>query len=161
MELYLDDFDVNDVVEEIVASVKPLVDGNQNTLDVRVPANIGMMRSDRLKVRQSVLYLISNAARFAQERSLLLEAKREKGTHGDTITFRIADLTPGLPPEQAQKLAAAFAASGAGRTYRFGGHGLGLAIAQQLCEMMSGELVVTRQVGQSPEFLVKLPAKAA
>jgi len=161
MELFVDEFDVQDVVEEIVASVKPLVDGNQNTLDVRVPANIGMMRGDRTKVRQSVLYLISNAARFAQERSLVLDVKREKGKIGDTITFRIADTTPGLPPEQAQKLAAAFAASGAGRTYRFGGHGLGLAIAQQLCEMMSGELVVTREVGHSPEFLVKLPAKAA
>lgn len=158
MELYIDEFDVADVIEEIVRAVQPLVDANENTLTVVAPSNIGLMRSDRIKVRQTVLYLISNAARFAHNRSLVLEVKRVKTAAGDQLVFRVADTSPGLPPEQLEKLAEAYSAKGADRTYRFGGHGLGLAIAHQLCEMMGGETTVTRETGRSPEFEVTLPA---
>ena len=79
---------------------------------------------------------------------------------GNTLQFKMADLSPGIADDTTDQLADAFATSNSTSTIRFGGHGLGLVIARHLCEMLGGTLKGERQVGHSPVYTITLPDKA-
>ena len=77
MELYLETFSVPRLIEEVVQTIQPLVAANANTLHVHCPANLGTMRADMIKIRQSLFNLLSNAAKFTKEGIISLEVSRE------------------------------------------------------------------------------------
>ncbi|MCL4303251.1 MAG: HAMP domain-containing protein [Anaerolineae bacterium] len=82
MSLYLETFDISSLVEDIVATVQPLIEQNGNTLVVHCADNMGVMRSDLTKVRQMLINLLSNAAKFTQHGTITLavEWQAEGGT---------------------------------------------------------------------------------
>src|SRR5438034_769948 len=101
MELYLETFDIPNLLEEISATVKLLVQKNSNTIEVRCPANLGAMRADMTKVRQALFNLLSNASKFTNHGKITLEAAREvSSSNGDWIVFRVSDTGIGMTPEQ-------------------------------------------------------------
>ncbi len=67
MTLYLEEFDVAKLVHEVAATVQPLVAKNGNTLEVDCPPDIGTMRADLTKVRQTLFNLLSNASKFTEK----------------------------------------------------------------------------------------------
>jgi len=155
MELYVETFEVADMVQDMDVAVQPLAARNNNRLKITAASNLGSMNSDRLKIRQCILYLVNNACKFANDRDLELQVARV----GAKIRFRMSDLSPGIAEEADDKLAEAFASANPNSTLRFGGHGLGLVIARHLCEMMGGDLVGERKVGHSPSYTITLPDK--
>jgi len=157
MELYVDVFDVAEMVEDVTKAAQPLAEKNQNKLRVSVGDSLGSMQSDRMKIRQCILYLVNNACKFAHERELELEITRA----GNWLKFRMSDLSPGITDDASDKLAETFASATPNSSLRFGGHGLGLVIAKHLCESMGGELIGTREVGHSPTYCIRLPDKIA
>jgi signal transduction histidine kinase len=114
------------------------------------------MHSDRQKIRQSILYLVNNACKFAHERELELRVERA----GNNLRFRMSDLSAGIAEEATDQLADVFGSGNPNSSLRFGGHGLGLVIGRHLCVMMGGDLTGTRQVGHSPTYTIMLPADA-
>jgi len=156
MEVYTDTFEVLDLIEDVTNAAKPFAERNQNSFKVTCGDNLGSMLSDRMKIRQSILYLVNNASKFAHERDLELQVSRT----GSTLQFKMADLSPGIADDTTDQLADAFATSNSTSTIRFGGHGLGLVIARHLCEMLGGTLKGERQVGHSPVYTITLPDKA-
>ncbi len=66
MTLYLEDFDVSKLVRDVAATVQPLITKNGNTLEVECPADLGSMRADVTKVRQTLFNLLSNASKFTE-----------------------------------------------------------------------------------------------
>jgi signal transduction histidine kinase len=156
MEVYADTFEVLDLVEDVSNTAKSMASKNDNRFKVTCGNSLGSMHSDRHKIRQSILYLVNNAAKFAHERDLELQVTRK----GSTIQFRMADLSPGLADDATNQLADAFTSANASSTIRFGGHGLGLVIAKHLCEMLGGTLKGDRQTGHSPVYTIELPDKA-
>src|SRR4030095_11442372 len=80
MTLYLEEFDVAKLVEEVAATVQPLVARNANRLELRCPANVGMMRADVTKVRQTLFNLLSNASKFTERGTITLSVGRESPT---------------------------------------------------------------------------------
>ena len=159
MDLHLETFDIAEMVDDIVRTVQPLMDGNENHLTVVRDPRIGGMLADRTKVRQSVLYLISNAGRFAQRRRLTLEARRVARADGDQLEFIVADVSPGVAGEQMERMPASFGAPDQTRADRFGGNGLGLEIARLLCELMGGEMTVKREPGHGAAMRLAFPAR--
>jgi PAS domain S-box-containing protein len=155
MELYPETFDVADMIRDIEQAAQPLVAKNDNQFKITPGINLGSMHSDRLKIRQCILYLLNNACRFANQRDLDLRVARI----GANIQFRMLDLSPSVAVEATDQLVDALAAGGPKSTPRFGGHGLGLVIARHFCKMMSGELVGERKVGHSPTYTITLPDK--
>ena len=78
MTLYLEEFDVAKLVQEVAATVQPLVAKNGNTLVVECPADIGTMRADLTKVRQTLFNLLSNASKFTEKGTITLRVSNSQ-----------------------------------------------------------------------------------
>ena len=161
MELYLETFDVAEIIRDVSATVQPLVQTKNNTLEVHCAADIGPMYADLTKVRQILFNLLSNASKFTERGLIALDVSREKSATGEQITFRVFDTGIGMTAEQMERLFQPFNQADASTTRKYGGTGLGLAIARRFCEMMGGEITVTSEPGQGTTFRVRLPARMA
>jgi PAS domain S-box-containing protein len=179
MSLYLETFDVADLVQEVATTVRPLVEQNGNKLTVECTHSLGPMRSDLIKVRQMLLNLLSNAAKFTDQGTITLTVERmnfqtgpgaEGGTHsqgtvmkedgngnGSFILFRVSDTGIGMTPEQLQRLFQAFSQADASTTRKYGGTGLGLAISYRFCQLLGGNISVDSTLGQGSTFTIRLP----
>jgi PAS domain S-box-containing protein len=159
LELLVESFDVQDMVREVATTVHPLVEKNANRLDLRCAEGLGEMRSDLVKVRQTLLNLLSNACKFTEQGTITLAADRERnGGGGDWLVFRIGDSGIGMTPEQMAKLFEAFTQADASTSRKYGGTGLGLAITRRFCRMMGGDVQVASDPGKGSTFTVRLPA---
>jgi hypothetical protein len=116
------------------------------------------MRADLTKVRQSLLNLISNAAKFTEHGRITLSAFRTKADGLEWLNFRVADTGIGMTPEQVSRIFEAFAQADVSTSRKFGGTGLGLTITQQFCRMMGGDVTVESEYGVGSVFTIRLPA---
>ncbi|MBI5494937.1 MAG: response regulator [Deltaproteobacteria bacterium] len=155
MDLYLEDFSVTPLLEEVRSTVQPLVEKNQNTLVLEPADNLGRMHSDVTKLRQVLLNLLSNAAKFTEKGTLTLRARRD----GDRVQFAVTDTGMGMTPEQVARVFDAFTQADASTTRKFGGTGLGLTITRHFCRMLGGEVKVESTPGKGSTFTVTLAAE--
>jgi len=159
-ELFLEDFDVAAMVQDVTTTIQPLVGRNTNRLEVRV-AGAGAMRADLTKVRQMLLNLLSNACKFTQDGVVTLAVERAtRGDGTDELFFRVTDSGIGMTPEQMGRLFEAFSQADSSTSKRFGGTGLGLAISREFARMMGGDITVTSEPQRGSTFTVRLPAVA-
>ncbi len=161
MELYLETFDVADLVRDIAAVIQPLAAKNANRLDVRCPEGIGTMRADLTKVRQALFNLLSNACKFTERGTISLTVAREVVEGQDSMVFGVSDTGIGMTPEQLARLFEAFSQADAATTRKYGGTGLGLALSRRLCRMMGGDVTVQSVAGEGSTFTIRLPAEVA
>jgi signal transduction histidine kinase len=158
MDLFLEDFEVRQLVRDVAAIVQPLMDKNGNTLLVACPDDIGNMHADLTKVRQTLFNLLSNAAKFTDHGTISLTVARESD---DWLTFAVTDTGIGMTEEQLGRLFEAFSQAEASTRSKYGGTGLGLAISRHFCRLMGGDLTVESVYGQGSTFTVRLPAVVA
>jgi len=155
MDLFLETFGIRQLVNDVEAIVRPLMEKNGNTLAVDCPEDVGAMHADLTKVRQTLFNLLSNAAKFTEQGTISLTVKRASD---DWLTFAVSDTGIGMTEEQLSRLFEAFSQAEASTRSRYGGTGLGLAISRHFCRMMSGDLTVKSVYGQGSTFTVRLPA---
>ncbi|HAT13968.1 MAG TPA: histidine kinase, partial [Microcoleaceae bacterium UBA11344] len=159
MELYLESFDLRNLIEEVVATLHPLVEKNRNQLQVSCSPNLGVMYADLTKVRQILFNLLSNALKFTEAGTVLLSATREQAGSSDWIYLRVADTGIGMSAFQQQGLFEPFIQGDASTTRKYGGTGLGLAISRLFCQIMGGDITLESQLGVGSTFTVHLKAK--
>jgi signal transduction histidine kinase/CheY-like chemotaxis protein len=157
MKLFLETFDVANLVEEVMATATPLVEKNGNRLEVHCAEDVGQLREDVTKVRQVLLNLLSNAAKFTEKGMVSLEVAREADVTGSWVVFRIRDTGIGMTPEQTAKLFQAFTQADGSTMRKYGGTGLGLALSRKFCVMMGGDINVESEAGKGSTFIVRLP----
>src|SRR5262249_50501944 len=145
---------------EVQSIIRPLVAKNNNRLEVICPAEIGSMRSDLTKVRQSLLNLLSNASKFTEDGTLTLEVSRSSAPLGGIFRFRASDTGIGMTEAQISKLFQAFAQADTTTTKRFGGTGLGLAITKHFCTILGGDISVESEPGKGSTFTITLPDRS-
>jgi signal transduction histidine kinase/CheY-like chemotaxis protein len=160
MELYFETFDISLLVEEVVTTADHLIEKNGNRLDVRIADDLGAMHSDLTKVRQVLLNLLSNAAKFTSQGNVTLSAVRTLVDGVEWIYFHVTDTGIGISNEQLRHLFQEFTQADASTTRKYGGTGLGLALSRRFCEMMGGNIYVTSQEGRGSTFTVRFPAHA-
>ncbi len=158
MELHLEDFDANAMLDDVVTTVRPLVDKNSNRLQVERADSLGSMRADLTKVRQMLLNLLSNACKFTENGKITLAAERGEDGGREIVTFSVTDTGIGMTPEQMDRLFEAFSQAEASTTSKYGGTGLGLAITRSFCDMMGGDVQVVSALGEGSTFTIRLPA---
>jgi PAS domain S-box-containing protein len=161
MALQLETFAIPELVANVVATVQPLVATNGNTLNVECPPDLGIMYADPIKVRQILLNLLSNAAKFTERGQIDLTVACERAGGAEWVRFGVADTGVGIPPRQIHQLFQAFTQGDSSATRRYGGVGLGLTISRRFCEMMGGRIAVASEPGVGSTFVVYLPATVA
>lgn len=159
MELYLEKFDLGNLIEEVVATLHPLVEKNHNQLQVSCSVNLGVMYADLTKVRQILFNLLSNALKFTEGGTVILSATREPSGGSDWVYLQVSDTGIGMSAEQQQGLFQPFMQGDASTTRKYGGTGLGLAISRLFCQMMGGDITLESQLDIGSTFTVQLKAK--
>lgn len=159
MDLFLESFALDAMLEDVVTTIKPLVEKNGNRLDVQRPQELGAMRADLTKIRQALFNLLSNASKFTQRGTVALAVERDTMDGRDWITFCVSDTGIGMTEAQLGKLFQPFSQAKSSTTRDYGGTGLGLAISQKFCEMMGGEITVESTQGRGSTFTMRLPAQ--
>jgi CheY-like chemotaxis protein len=147
------------VVEDVVATVRSVVEKKGNTLTVRWGDEVGYMRADLTKVRQVLFNLLSNAGKFTENGVVCLEVSRHSAADADWLHFAVKDTGIGMSPDQIARLFQDFTQVDASATRKYGGTGLGLAISRRFCEMMGGDITVESALGAGSTFTLRLPAK--
>ena len=160
-ELYLETFDIAALIGEVASIAQPLAQENGNSFKVICPAELGSMLADMVKVRQSLLNLMSNACKFTHQGNITLEADRQEGIYGDWVNFSVTDTGIGMTMEQADKLFQPFTQADTSTTRRYGGTGLGLSLSRHLCRMMGGDIHLKSQAGKGSTFTIRLPVNVA
>src|SRR6266481_2271379 len=153
LELYLEDVPLPALIEEVRAIVGPLAAKNSNRLHIDCPSDIGALHTDRTKLKQCLLNLLSNATKFTSNGAISLELKRR----GPAMSFVIRDTGLGMTPEQLSKLFQSFVQADASTTKRYGGTGLGLAITKRFCQALGGDVSVESEPGKGSTFTIILP----
>ncbi len=158
MELYVESFDVAAVVADVASTVRPLIEKNGNALELHAGDGLGTMHSDVTRVRQVLLNLLSNAAKFTEEGTITLEVTRDAdAAAGEWLVFAVRDTGIGMTPEQLERLFEAFSQAEASTAAKYGGTGLGLALSKRFCEMMGGTIAVESTEGSGTTFTAQLP----
>jgi signal transduction histidine kinase len=160
MEVVAEPFEVAAVVEEVVRTVRQLVEANRNRLLVAVDPAAGKMTSDALRLKQVLFNLLSNAGKFTEDGTVEIGAHREVRRGVEVVVFRVADTGIGMGAAQLERVFTPFVQGDASLTRRFGGTGLGLALSQHLARVMGGSISVTSAEGRGTTFVVELPAVA-
>ncbi len=159
MELYLEKFDINTMLKDVIATITPLVEKNNNTLVVKCPDNLGTMYADLTKVRQSLFNLLSNASKFTDRGIIELSVNQYIKEEAPWLQMKVTDSGIGMTEEQMKKLFQPFTQADASTTRKYGGTGLGLTITQRFCQMMGGEITVESEIGKGSSFIIRLPVK--
>jgi signal transduction histidine kinase len=158
VEIHSQEFAIADFIDEVVATSLPLVRRRGNRLDVQLGPNLGSIVADPLKLRQSVLNLIGNAAKFTNNGRIVLSVMRRHAASGDQFMIEVRDTGIGISKESLTRLFQDYnqAENDTSRTY--GGTGLGLALTRRFCHLMGGTIVVESEIGQGSSFKIQIPA---
>ncbi|HPH96349.1 MAG TPA: histidine kinase N-terminal 7TM domain-containing protein [Anaerolineaceae bacterium] len=157
MQLHLEAFNVEDLVNDAISTARPLVEKNENNLILNLPDHIGVMFADMTKVRQILFNLLSNASKFTQNGDITVTITSQLKDGIDGVRFIVQDSGIGMDPAQVSKLFQPFIQADASTTRKFGGTGLGLTITRYFCRMMGGSIDVSSVPGQGSTFSVWLP----
>ncbi len=160
MDVFIEDFEVADLIEQVHSVIEPLMTKNANTLIVDCAPDAGAIRSDQTKLRQSLFNLLSNAAKFTERGRITLAARRILQDGNDVLEFKVSDTGIGMTGEQLGRLFQAFAQAEVSTSREYGGTGLGLAITRQFCRMLGGDVAVESTPGKGSTFAIVVPAIA-
>ena len=153
MDLYLEDVDLASLIEEVRSIVEPLAAGNANRLEIACPVALPTLHTDRTKLKQSLLNLLSNAGKFTHQGQIRLEVSPADAE----VSFIVSDTGIGMTEAQLGRLFQAFSQADVSTTRQYGGTGLGLAITKHFCEMLGGRITVESTPGQGSTFTITLP----
>jgi PAS domain S-box-containing protein len=174
IELHQERFKIVALIDDLVATIRPLAEKNGNSLDVQCAAEIETMDADPIRVRQVLLNVLGNAAKFTKHGGITLSISLEEAQDAaflrcgaqqaspatqPFVTFQVSDTGIGMTPEHQRQLFKEFVQIDDASTRRYGGSGLGLAISHHLCQLMGGDIRVTSELGKGSTFTVQLPLR--
>lgn len=143
------------IARDAVAIVEPVIRSKGLDLRLEVPAAVVPIISDEVKVRQILINLLGNSAKFVDRGSVSVRVVPD-----DTnVRFEVQDTGPGIRPENHQRIFEPFTQVDASLTRRSMGTGLGLPVSRQLALLLGGELELVSEVGVGSTFAVVLPRR--
>ena len=153
MELHLEEFEFENLMKQVEATAKPLVEKNKNKFKIKSKIKKLKLQNDQTKLRQILFNLLSNAAKFTKEGDVTLIVSKSK----NIITFAVKDTGIGMNEEQLGKVFEEFAQAESSTSKDYGGTGLGLPISKKMTEMMGGDMVVESKEGKGTTFSIIIP----
>lgn len=141
------------VLGDVAAAALPLVERGGNQLYLAVDAQVWLL-ADETRLRQVLLNLVGNAAKFTRDGLVALGSTAENGS----VSLHVRDTGCGMNPEEMERLFRPYQQASATVARSYGGSGLGLAISKELCQRMGGSISLQSAVGEGTTFTVTLPA---
>jgi len=153
MEVHIDPFDIDVLVTDIKATTRPIMQKTGNDFRVHLGEDIGEVNSDPVKLKQILLNLLSNAAKFTQGGQVDLSIRRDPNGH---VVFVVSDTGVGIGGDEIGHLFGDYQQAGT-TAGKYGGTGLGLAIVQRFVELLEGSIDVSSEKGRGSEFIIHIP----
>jgi PAS domain S-box-containing protein len=152
-------FVLGELVAELRTTILPLVIKNQNRLQVHCPAGDRRIVTDRTKLKQIALNLLSNACKFTRRGWVDLKAGTVFDEGIEWLIVEVTDTGIGIPEGKLADLFQAFAQADGSVSRTYGGTGLGLAISRELARLLGGDIKVESVVGTGTTFAVRIPVQ--
>ncbi len=144
------------VLTECVELAMPLIGDKPVAFESRIPSTLLTWEGDEIRLRQVVMNLLSNAAKFTERGTITLEVSEGN----ESVSIAVRDTGVGIAPEHLPYVFDTFRQVDSSSTRRAGGTGLGLAICKSLCDLMGGEIEARSNLGGGSTFAVRLPRRA-
>jgi signal transduction histidine kinase len=160
LTLVIEEMDLRYVVEAVANTVKPLIAQNANSLTTRVQPGAEQMWGDELKIRQILINILGNAAKFTTSGEITLDVMRARTLEGaPAVQFILRDTGIGMTPEQTTRIFEEFEQAEPTTARAYGGSGLGLAICKKLSRLMNGDIIVHSELARGTTFTITLPIR--
>ncbi len=159
MELFLETFDLPQMLDEAMATVTPLVSKNENRIVADLADDLGTIRCDLTKLRQALFNLLSNAAKFTEGGTITLGAIKEQRDDKEWLRLSVTDTGIGIAADKLDTVFEEFSQADDSTTRDYGGTGLGLPISRRFCQMMGGDITVSSEIGVGTTFSIELPTR--
>jgi PAS domain S-box-containing protein len=157
MPLNLSTFGIPELLNEVMSELEPIIKRANLTVTVRMKGKLPSVKSDRQKVKQIVLNLLSNALKFTPHGSVTIGAAYYD--QGRIVGIVVEDTGVGIPDESRSKVFEDFRQLDNSPARGYGGTGLGLSICRRLAQMLGGTIELESAVGEGSTFTLKLPAR--
>jgi len=157
MPLQLSTFRIADVISEVRAELEPIILRSKLTVTVSLDKRLRPVRTDRQKLKQILLNLLTNALKFTHHGSITISARRVRGER--TVAISVADTGIGIAPADQERIFEDFRQLDNSPTRAYGGTGLGLSICRRLAQMVNGRLTVESQLRKGSMFTLTLPVQ--
>lgn len=146
--------DLAEIIDGALTVVSPLIEKKRLDLQVMVPDELSQVYCDRTRIRQVVLNLLSNAARFTEKGGITIHIEDQ----GQTVTVGVTDTGPGISPQDAKRLFDPFYQLPSDRSPdKKRGSGLGLSISKQFIDLHGGRIWLQSELGAGTTFFFQLP----
>ncbi|CUA93303.1 PAS domain-containing sensor histidine kinase [Thiomonas bhubaneswarensis] len=160
-QVLVERFDPAELTHSVAGTVGSLMRQKSNRLQVVAPDDLGSMQSDPGKIRQCLLNLLGNAAKFTENGNIVVRLQAALLADGaPALAWEVSDTGIGMSAEQCARVFEAFTQADASIARQYGGTGLGLTLSAALAAMLGGALTVTSALGQGSTFILTLPRVA-
>jgi len=158
MEVFAEEIDLELLIDEVSATVHPLLEKNKNSLTIERGKELGVAYQDMTKLRQILFNLLSNAAKFTQEGTITLHVNSTEEAGVSWLTVAVSDTGIGIAEDKIEHVFEEFAQADDSTTRDYGGTGLGLAISRRFCKLLGGDLSLHSKLGEGSTFTMRVPA---
>lgn len=146
-------FELKRLLLELQEQVMPAIEENQNTFKLELEPEFTELNTDRLKLKQILLNLLANAAKFTHQGQITLRAT-QSASH---LCIEVEDEGIGIAQDAQARIFEAFEQADSSTTRRYGGTGLGLSLSRRLVSVLGGALELSSELGQGSCFKVIIP----
>jgi signal transduction histidine kinase/ActR/RegA family two-component response regulator len=158
MELAFEDVNILDIINSVMSTARGLIKDKPIELLTAIEDDLTIITGDSTRIRQILLNLISNAAKFTERGSITVTARQQLNVSGNPeVYIGVSDTGIGIPPEDQKKLFEPFVQVDGSPTRATGGTGLGLSITRMLVELHNGEIGLESEVNKGSTFFFTLP----
>jgi signal transduction histidine kinase len=140
-----------------MSELEPIIRRSTLKVSAKMARNLRLLKSDRQKVKQVVLNLLSNALKFTPTGTVTISAAYDDKKRWIAIAVRDTGL--GIAPEDQAKVFEDFRQLDSSPTRGYGGTGLGLSICRRLAQMLGGSIELISELNEGSTFILKLPAR--
>ncbi len=153
MEFVFESTDLREVIHGVMSTAVALVKEKSIELQQEVPEDLPPILADERRIRQVILNLVGNAAKFTQEGYICVSARRDDGE----VLIAVEDTGIGIAPEKYDSVFKEFQQVDSSSTRKYGGTGLGLPVSKQFVEAHDGRIWFESEVNVGTTFYVALP----
>jgi signal transduction histidine kinase len=157
MPLQISKFKIPELMAEVKAELEPIIMRSKLAVTVQMDKELPLVTSDRSKVKQILLNLLSNALKFTHHGGVTIVARKD--ARDRTLSLSVADTGIGIAPADQDRVFEDFRQLDNSPTRAYGGTGLGLSICRRLAQMLDGRISLQSTVGKGSTFTLTLPLR--